>query len=396
MAIHPFHPGLSAQILTSNHPTTEYTDPDAITSSHSDPTIRAYEESATISRYITASTNQTFSIKLSLGPPHTNSMESRTKFVIAVDGVEADVVCAERAKVKRHGGRWEHVSEGVKSGKGRACREMGFRFKELRTNSNTIDNNQRRRLAERLEKVGTIEIKVWGTSYGKQGGKTPGEPGKFMTARNVNVPETVMKPFIKEAKSHTTVLGEAKKVKRGPVFSNTTAKAGEDYPLVIFRFLYRSEESLQQLQIIPRPPSPSGTPIPQSPSPSLQSSFAGASFSPAGPPLSAAEESQLERLLARSARGRSASVSVIGGPTSAGSVRGERSGNDSGSGSGGKRIKLEDDPEEERSRKRARRNAEPVHVDLTGDDIAEVEVGAAGSGSGGVSERENELFVGDN
>lgn len=60
-------------------------------------------------------------------------MESRTKFVIAVDGVEADIVCAERAKVKRHGGRWEHVSEGVKSGKGRACREMGFRFKELRT-----------------------------------------------------------------------------------------------------------------------------------------------------------------------------------------------------------------------------------------------------------------------
>lgn len=26
-----------------------------------------------------------------------------------------------------------------------------------------------------------------------------------MTARNVNVPETAMKPFIKEAKSHTTV-----------------------------------------------------------------------------------------------------------------------------------------------------------------------------------------------
>lgn len=43
---------------------------------------------------------------------------------------------------------------------------------------------------------------------------------------------------------------------RNPVF-RTNKKDGEDYPLVIFRFLYRSKEALKQLHIVKRTPSPS-------------------------------------------------------------------------------------------------------------------------------------------
>lgn len=78
-------------------------------------------------------------------------------------------------------------------------------------------------------------------------------------------------------------LGEAKKAKRGDVY-RCKKKDGEDYPLAIFKFMYRSQgihitlpnlrtdtnakkntEALKQLFIIPRTPSPtpSRSPTPE-------------------------------------------------------------------------------------------------------------------------------------
>lgn len=66
--------------------------------------------------------------------------------------------------------------------------------------SSTPEFNKVKRLAQRLLPVGTIEIKVYRESYGKQGGETPGTTIGFHN-RNEVIPEKALKG---EAKSHGT------------------------------------------------------------------------------------------------------------------------------------------------------------------------------------------------
>ncbi|KAF4632647.1 hypothetical protein G7Y89_g5474 [Cudoniella acicularis] len=376
MAIATFHPGITAEILVNGHPAYEYDDPDKTEADILDSDADKYKASVTISKYIKSETNQDFSIKVAVSPPHSNKMGSKTVFNISVDGVPAWISTAARPAVKKQNGVWEDVVCGVKQGKGKGCKLQTFRFVEIKTTDSTdVEAGKIQRLAQRLQKVGLIEITVWRTDYGKKGGDTPGDAKKFLTEKGDDtcVPERALKGG--DAKSHGTVLSKPATVKRGDVW-RTNRLDGEDYPLVIFKFLYRSEESLKQLQIIPRTPSPSPSPspipfpTPASSAPRAPSVAAIPGFDPNSVTSGLTYEQKralLASLMTENSQGSSASFS--------GSVEG-------GSSQGEKRIKTEDGEETHRAKRVRARNGEPLQIDLTGEDEE--------------SGEENELFVRQN
>jgi hypothetical protein len=58
-----------------------------------------------------------------------------------------------------------------------------------------------KRQAQRLQKKGTIEIRVYNGDYGRKGGDTPGTSEGFLNKSSINVPESALKG---QAKSHGT------------------------------------------------------------------------------------------------------------------------------------------------------------------------------------------------
>jgi hypothetical protein len=66
------------------------------------------------------------------------------------------------------------------------------------TDSETPDKAKIKRVAMRLQKVGTIEIKVYREWYGKKGGAAPGTGKGFFKADKV-IPEKALKG---DSKSH--------------------------------------------------------------------------------------------------------------------------------------------------------------------------------------------------
>lgn len=129
-------------------------------------------------------------------------------------------------------------------------------------------------MAQRLQPVGTIEIKLFRQNYGQKGGPTEifSTRDGFLGKGGIEAPEKALKG---ETKSHGATfvlpffcyrfpfphcdslekverhvkgisadlmnsLDAPQKVVRGPVW-RTKKIDGEDYPIAIFRFMYRSE-----------------------------------------------------------------------------------------------------------------------------------------------------------
>ncbi|RDL33034.1 uncharacterized protein BP5553_08473 [Venustampulla echinocandica] len=355
MAIAPYLQGITAQILINGVPTEEYDDPDPIAPKHADPAVARYISKHTISKYIVSETNQVFSIKLLVAKPYSNIMDSKCGFHIVIDGVPAWTSTCARPRVKENGGTWEDEVMGVKVGKGRNCVVRNFRFAEITTNGNTPEIAKVKRMAQQLQKIGVIEIKVYRENYGILGGATPGDSSKFLNNKETDVPEKALKGG--DAKTHGTVLGKAQKTMRGTVWT-TQKKDGDDHPLVVFRFMYRSLDALKQLQVIPRTPSPS---------PSVSSSFSESELSsrqsspaPEEEPgaLTAEQNPQMEELMARFKAENQGRRSVSAEQGKVGSKKRNM-----------KRIKKEHlEDREPRKRRRASEKAKHEQVDFTAED----------------------------
>jgi hypothetical protein len=75
-----------------------------------------------------------------------------------------------------------------------------------------------KRQAQRLQKKGTIEIRVYNGDYGRKGGDTPGTSEGFFKRGSINVPEKALKG---QAKSHGTRYATI------PSFSNVQPSIGQ-------------------------------------------------------------------------------------------------------------------------------------------------------------------------
>ncbi|KAL5314909.1 hypothetical protein ACEPPN_017559 [Leptodophora sp. 'Broadleaf-Isolate-01'] len=304
MAVLNIVDGLTAEILINGEPATEYPDPDEIQVSHENNAIRAYQIKHTVSKYIESQSGQNFSIRMRVGRPlgHANMAHAKLTMDCEVDGILVwSLICA-RPWFKKHpdGAEWVDVLAGPKNGKGRACTVREFSFLKIQTSSDFTESKTIKRQKARMEGKGTIVIKVYNASAGRSGGPTIVVPKDgFLKRDEANVSEMAVKGT---AKSHAAMfvnplrtlaeilnvrlpssssltnlgisLGKAKKTARGPVF-RTEKKDGEDYPLAVFRFIYRDLDSLKQMHVIPRDPSPTPPPSSRGPSPTPSSSREG-------------------------------------------------------------------------------------------------------------------------
>ncbi|PQE10069.1 hypothetical protein CJF31_00003986 [Rutstroemia sp. NJR-2017a BVV2] len=257
---HPSAPGLSIQILS---PITHLPFP---THPSPDPSPTPNILTTYIQIPPSPDTSTPFSIHFRIGRPFPKQLSySKLQFSIFIDGIWVwDAWCA-RPRYRANGYKWEEEVRGVKTGKGKGCTESGFKFVGIETNTDTPSYTTIQRISESLSKVGTIEIKVYRTRYGRKGGDIENSRDGFLDEDGIEVPEKAVKG--PEAKSHGTALDEEVRTTRGEVWTDVPKYDPEDHPYVVFRFLYRSEESLKALHIIPRTPSPSSSPS-RSPSPS--------------------------------------------------------------------------------------------------------------------------------
>ncbi|KAF8860117.1 hypothetical protein BDZ45DRAFT_741723 [Acephala macrosclerotiorum] len=274
MAILDLVPGVSAEILVNGIPATEHPDTDEIQVDHEDAGVAEYQSKRTVSTYVESVANAPFAIKFTVNKVYQKEMIRRNfakiGFYVTIDGNSLDPEFCPRPwfnwKDNKDKKEWVMELDGIKAQAGTRGKvtQRGFRFAKIETTGDSAESKKVKRLHQRLLKVGLIEIKVFRETAGKKGAKLDADLAAFMKDdERKNVPEKAIKG---EAKSDCTALGEAKKVKKGDTFRETKKKDGEDYPLIIFRFMYRSREALRQLHIIERTPTPSPPPS-RSPSP---------------------------------------------------------------------------------------------------------------------------------
>ncbi|RDW72997.1 hypothetical protein BP6252_06904 [Coleophoma cylindrospora] len=278
MAILDTCPGITVEILSNGNPLNEYADTD-----HDRTKLPAgiateagkYQHSRTVSTYVcipssalpsassapssgpgTAAQNLApkFAIRMTVSPPY--RMDSaKLRFDMAVDGIPVWISHCARPdynKLVKTKTPWVEGVEGVKEGKGRGCLMRAFRFGKLDTTSEVDSSAMIKRQRMRMSKVGTITVHVHRVNFGKRGGEIRSNARHFLHGDEA-IAEKALKG---ESKSHGTVLGRPQRATRGPVWT-TNYKDGREHPLIVFRFLYRSEEALKHLLIIPRTPSPS-------------------------------------------------------------------------------------------------------------------------------------------
>ncbi|KAH7319181.1 hypothetical protein BKA65DRAFT_599288 [Rhexocercosporidium sp. MPI-PUGE-AT-0058] len=284
MAILNIVDGLTASILINGDPAVEYDDPDEIQVEHENNAIREYQIKHTVSKYIESQSGQKFSIQMKVGRPlgHANMAHAKLTMDVEVDGIPVWELICDRPWFKKHpeGAEWEDVVAGPKDNKGKACTTREFLFLKIQTSSDITKSSIIKRQKARMEKKGTIVVKVYNSTAGRSGGPTIVVPEKdgFLQRHEANVSEKAVKGT---AKSHAAILGKAKKTARGPVF-RTKKKDGEDYPVAIFRFIYRDLDALKQMHVISR--DPSSSPPPSSPTGSPNGSPATSSASAAAIP----------------------------------------------------------------------------------------------------------------
>ncbi|KAH7391270.1 hypothetical protein BKA64DRAFT_756325 [Cadophora sp. MPI-SDFR-AT-0126] len=271
MAVLDLVAGLTAEILINGSPSLEYDDPNNIQVEHKDRAIRDYQARHTCSKYIESKSGQKFSIRMKVGRPlgHKKMAHAKLTMDIEVDGIPVWTLICDRPWFNKNlGPEWEGISEGPKNGKGHSCTVREFSFLKIRTNSHSTDSAKVRDQAQRMKKKGTIVIKVYNATAGIKGGSTinASEANGFLKMNEATVSEMAVKGT---AKSHATALGKAKKTARGAV-ARCEKKDGPDYPIAIFQFLYRDLDSLKQLHIIPRTPSPTPPPEVRSRSSSIE------------------------------------------------------------------------------------------------------------------------------
>lgn len=223
--------GIEANILINGQPVHEYPDDDDIEVEHEDELVIKHQAARTVSRYIESEDDSNFAISLSVGPPIGFKQQGKKKmqyvkigFHITVDGMPAANAWCARPWFNKNPDKetWKETIKGVVEGKGRACTLKRFRFANIETrmsphsfprifalcraNSRAADSvpgqpSKVDRIMQHMQKVGTIEIRVFSENYGKRGGDMDTASEGFLESNDETIPEKALKG---QAKSHST------------------------------------------------------------------------------------------------------------------------------------------------------------------------------------------------
>ncbi|PQE06594.1 hypothetical protein CJF31_00009722 [Rutstroemia sp. NJR-2017a BVV2] len=256
MVHHGNFPGLEVTVKIGGSSAVEYEDDEEIEVAPGPAGV--HQAARTVSKYVEAVTGAEFSIKVSLS--RIFKWDSPVLEVgLTVDGTwisgvlifpkpDAEV-CRELEGVHQPPAVGSHSREWT-------LKKLQFAQLEIKA-SGEMELETLKRDKNKAEKVGLIEVKVFRSAINTYN-NSPSKP--------VNIDSSSMKFHEKalkgQAKSHAIGLS-ATTSSVAQTYCQTTKLDGVHFPLAIFRFKYRSKESLKQLLIMERTPEPEDTPIPE-------------------------------------------------------------------------------------------------------------------------------------
>ncbi|KAL3425105.1 hypothetical protein PVAG01_04386 [Phlyctema vagabunda] len=246
MAKHPFLSNITAQVCVAGIALQEHPDPDHDILS---PPASAEDDAAqhchrfTVSNYVCVQDSQDFSIRVAFDKKHYMD-HSKVNIECYLDDKPAAHRSLERRPFQKSKKNWIFNIDEVQSWeKGqRNTHGMKLTFSKLNITSITAAPADIKWLSKQLGSSGLIEIRLYWGTYGKKGGVSPANVDEFKGLTRP-IPEAANKGG--DAKSHSTILGAPKRTKRISVVKESRKIQGEDHPLVIFRFFYRSKAFIQ-------------------------------------------------------------------------------------------------------------------------------------------------------
>ncbi|TEY58714.1 hypothetical protein BOTCAL_0202g00170 [Botryotinia calthae] len=246
--------GIKVTVCTDGQALQEYDDdaPEGVPAG-----VEGYDEAPrTVSKYIESATGKAFYIKLEISKAYKFDSPI-VSFQDFVDGIKVSSKHGGKKDIpltiKLRGARMELDN--------RQAFVMPFKFSGIITSTNDSKLASIKEDATRLSVVGEIVIKVHrrGPRVVSQNQSSKlNASKKFAADSSASVHEKALKG---QAISHNTTLG-APQAAKATVLYKMSYRDGKEHPIAIYRFKYRSKESLKSLLILERAPEPSPSPSP--------------------------------------------------------------------------------------------------------------------------------------
>ncbi|KAH7391271.1 hypothetical protein BKA64DRAFT_710180 [Cadophora sp. MPI-SDFR-AT-0126] len=222
---------------------------------HDNPAVISHQESCTVTKFVEATTGQSFTINIAVNEPFEMTSPS-VMFHVFADGqiIRKPLMMACAYKNLE----WKRIVEGLPAQvNGSKSTILPLRFSKIAYGmagddipKTSIDNH-----VEIIGKVGEIVVKMYRANSTRTGGLTP---SKFAQT-DFDTTKYHTKAVVKNSQSHGVSFGAPKLSKAITAFASENLD-GSDFPVAIFRFVYRSRSALQSLMVIPASPSPSPSP----------------------------------------------------------------------------------------------------------------------------------------
>ncbi|KAL5314918.1 hypothetical protein ACEPPN_017568 [Leptodophora sp. 'Broadleaf-Isolate-01'] len=242
MAILDSLSGIEVTVLVDGESLVEY-DAENDNVVHTNPAAAAHQRDRTVTKYIESSTGKAFSVKVNVKAPYKIDCPN-VSFELYVDGQWINGRLMSKSSYST--GNWSIISEGPNEKLRSGWKVTLMKFAEIQSTDENTESAVLKQGKREIGRVGEILIKVHRRSAGKV------TAGTNTTFKGLDYSKKYHdKVLAKDGKSHGVVLGDTKKVTLGRPL-NARFLDGEDFPVAIFRFKYRSAHALQILHVLPR------------------------------------------------------------------------------------------------------------------------------------------------
>ncbi|KAI3343650.1 hypothetical protein F4824DRAFT_493903 [Ustulina deusta] len=240
MAVLDEVPGIEVTIQVNGQNATEYVDPHA-----SDTDRDANLGCPVVSKYIESIDDAEFSIKMAIDDDTYawDDIEHVLSAEVNIDGKQVTSFLAER------GGEGMMAEDQLiysEESQQWYCRKMKFSAISIAEDRNAAQVQED---IETVKEVGLIQVSL--ERCVEEGRATP-VPDPFINTNTLEVAEKVLKG---KTISHSASLGNPMITEETDLYHSSRV-AADNGPIAVFRFIYRSQESLKKELIIPRSPSP--------------------------------------------------------------------------------------------------------------------------------------------
>ncbi|CZS95297.1 uncharacterized protein RCO7_05806 [Rhynchosporium graminicola] len=265
MAVLEDVPGLEVYIKIDKFALQEYDDDEEVQASISP--VEQYKRTRTVTKYVESATDEEFTVDINLNPGFIMTSDLATS--IQIDGkVVRNPLIQKSARKAYLTGKEVHtrmtdVIDGAQTpvpGYDDQFLLQKFRFSKIETYLEDEKLKDVEKDSQRIAEVGEIVVTFY---RAKTSGRIKSKRARDaieIIMENAKVHEKALKG---ETKSHSVLLGPPCGLVK-PTAISYRLLDGEDRPLAIFRFKYRSHDALKSLLIIERTPSPEAEVAPTS------------------------------------------------------------------------------------------------------------------------------------